>query len=86
MPTPTMITPATAGPMSRAELKMMALIATAAGRSWRATRLETSARRTGWLNAETTPRNSDRPKSDQMVISPLAVNANSTAAWTANSA
>ena len=64
------------GPMKRAELNTMLLIATAVARSWRGTRFGTRASRAGWLNPITTPPNSTRARSSGTVIRPLAVSPN----------
>jgi hypothetical protein len=79
-PDHTIASPAKIGPMKRARLKMIELIATAGPRSARGTSDGTSASRAGWLNATTMPWMAVSRTINATLMWPLAVAANSTTA------
>jgi hypothetical protein len=66
-----MTIPATAGPRKRAELKMIALMASADGSAARSTRVGISARREGCATALKTPRSNVSANNSSIVIAPV---------------
>ena len=74
-----------AGPMKRATLKMIELIATAEVRSSFFTKLGIRDCRAGWLNPPTAPWNSASANSSSIVIMSKKTNPNSRSDWTTDS-
>jgi hypothetical protein len=63
-----MTIPAIAGPIKRAQLKMIAFTANAEGSDGRSTRVGISASREGWATALKTPRSNVSPNNASIVI------------------